>query len=116
MKVPIVIDKKKKSQKVNNYGYDNSDNSYGKSAPRFPKFINFSFLKDKFSHFKWLSTLVLMKISIVVNKKKSQKVNNYGYDNSDDSNDKSKPRSLKFINFLLPMDQDVLSDLQLQLW
>lgn len=52
MKVLIIMDEKKKSQKVNNYGYNNSDNSNGKSEPGFPKFISFSLLRDKFSHFK----------------------------------------------------------------
>ena len=42
-------------------------------------------------------------------KKKSRKVNNYGYDNSDDSDGKSKLGSPKFISFSFPIDQDVVS-------
>ena len=100
MKVPIVVDKKKKSRKVNNYGYDNSDDSDGKSEPGSLKFISFSSLRAKFSHFKWFTTAVLMDVPIVVNKKKkSRKVNNYNYDNSDNSNGESEPRPLKFISF-----------------
>ena len=75
------------------------------SKPGSSTFISFSSLKDKFGHFKRLITVVLMKVPIVVDeKKKSQKVNNYGYDNSDDSNGKSKPRPPKFINFSLLVD------------
>ena len=77
MKVPIVVNEKKKSRKVNNYAYDNSDNSNGKGKPRSPKFINFLLLKGKFSHFKWFTTTLLMKVPIIVDEKKnSQKVNN----------------------------------------
>ena len=72
MKISIVINEKKKSRKVNNYGYDNSDNSDGKNKLRSPKFISFSLLKGKFSHFKWLTTTVLMKIPIVVHEKKNR--------------------------------------------
>ena len=58
-----------------------------------------------------------MKVPIVVNKKKkSRKINNYGYDNSDDSNGESEPKPPKFINFSLLMDQEVPNDLQLWLW
>ena len=46
MKISIVIDEKKESRKVNNYGYDNFDNSNGKSELRPPKFINFSLPMD----------------------------------------------------------------------
>ena len=117
MKVPIVVNEKKKSRKVNNYDYDNSDNNDGESKPGSPKFISFSLLRSKFSHFKWLTTVVLMKVPIVVNeKKKSRKVNNYDYDNSDDSNGQSEPRPPKFICFSLLIDQKVLSNLQLRLW
>ena len=55
-----------------------------------------------------------MKVPIVVNeKKKSRKVNNYDYDNSDNSDGESEPRPPKSISFLLVMDQEVPSDLQL---
>ena len=57
-----------------------------------------------------------MKVPIVVDKKKkSRKVNNYSYNNSDTSNGESKPRPPKFISFLLQMDYDVPCDLELQL-
>ena len=47
MKVPIVVDKKKKSRKENNYNYGNSDNSDDESKARPPKFISFSLLMDQ---------------------------------------------------------------------
>ena len=116
IKVSIVINKKKKLQKVNNYGYDNSDDSDSKSEPGSSKFISFLLLRGKFSHFKWLITVVLMKVPIVVNKKKKlRKVNNYDYDNSDNNNGESEPRPPKFISFSLLMDQEVPSNLQLRL-
>ena len=60
-------------------------------------------------------TTILIKVPILVDKKKnSQKVNNYDYDNSDNSDSKSEPRSPKFTNFLLLINQDVPSNLQLQ--
>ena len=53
-----------------------------------------------------------MKVPIVVDrKKKSEKVNNYGCDNFDNSDSESEPRSSKFIIFLLLIDQNVVSDL-----
>lgn len=82
-----------------------------------PKFINFSSLRDKFGYFKWLTIAVLMKRPIVVNeKKKSRKLNNYDCDNSDDSDNKSKLRLLKYISYLLLIDQEIPRDLQLQIW
>lgn len=87
------------------------------NEPTSPKFISFSLLRDKFNHFNWHTTAVLMKIPIIVDKKKKlQKENNYAYDNSDNSDGKSKSRLPKFIRFLLLIDQDVFNDLQLQFW
>lgn len=105
MKIPIVIDKKKKLQIVNNYSYNNSDNSNGKSKPGSPQFIGFLLLRSKFSHFNRFITTVLMKVPIVIDEKKNlRKVNNYNYNNSNNSNGKSKLRSLKFISFSLLMN------------
>ena len=58
-----------------------------------------------------------MKVPIIINKrKKSRKVNNYGCDNFDNSNSKSELSFSKFINFSLLINQDISSNLQLQLW
>ena len=51
MKVNIVIDEKKKSQKLSTYSIEATEIQVGSdSKPRFSKFINFSSLIGKFSH------------------------------------------------------------------
>ena len=53
-----------------------------------------------------------MKLPIVIDeKKKLRKVNNYGYDKSDDNDGKSQPKTHKFICFLLPINQNIPGDL-----
>ena len=79
IKVDIVVDKKKKSRKLSNHSIEATEIQAGSnSKPRSPKFISFSLLIGMFSHFKWLTTALLMKEDVVVDKKeKLQKSNTY---------------------------------------
>ena len=79
MKMDIIIDEKKKSQKLNIYLIEATDIQVSSNSKLgFPKFISFSLLIDKFSHFKWLITAFFIKVDIVVDeKKKLQKLNTY---------------------------------------
>ena len=79
MKVDVVVDKKKKSQKLSTHLIEATEILVGNdSKPRSPKFISFSSWIDKFSHFKLLTTTLLMKVNIVVDgKKKSRKSSTY---------------------------------------
>ena len=75
MKLDIVIDEKKKSRKLGTQSIKATEIQAGSdSKPRSTKFISFSLLIGKFSHFKWLTIALLMKVDVVVDeKKKSQK-------------------------------------------
>ena len=79
MKLDIVIDKKKKSRKLGIYSIEVTEiqaSSDSKSGS--PKFISFLLLIGKFSHFKWLTTALLMKVDVAVDeKKKSRKSSTY---------------------------------------
>ena len=79
IKVDSLIDEKKKSQKLSTHLIEATKIQAGSdSKPGSPKFISFSLLIDKFKHFKWLTTTLLIKIDDVVDKKKKlQKLNTY---------------------------------------
>ena len=79
MKMDIIVDEKKKSQKLGTHSIKVTEIQDGSdSKPGSPKFINFSLLIGKFSHFKWLITALLMKVDVVVDeKKKSRKSSIY---------------------------------------
>ena len=71
MKVNVIVDKKKKSRKSIKVIeiQANSD-----SKPGSFKFISFLLLIDKFSHFKWFTTKLLMKMDIVIDEKKKLQI------------------------------------------
>ena len=79
MKVDVIVDEKKKLWKLSTYSIEATKIQAGSdSKPGSPKFISFSLLIGKFSHFKWLTTMLLMKVDVVVDeKKKLRKLNIY---------------------------------------
>ena len=79
MKVDVVIDEKKKSRKLGTHSIKAIEIQAGNdNKPGSPKFISFSLLIGKFSHFMWLTTALLMKVDVVVDsKKKLQKSSTY---------------------------------------
>ena len=53
MKLDVVVDEKKKSRKLGTHSIKTTEIQAGSdSKPRSPKFISFSLLIGKFSHFK----------------------------------------------------------------
>ncbi len=71
MKLDVVIDEKKKLQKLGTYSIEATEIQAGSdNKPGSPQFISFSLLIGKFSHFKWHTTVLLMKVDVVVNEKK----------------------------------------------
>ncbi len=76
---------------------------YNDSKLGFPKFVSFSSLIGKFSHFMWLITALLMKLDVVVDeKKKSQKWGTHSIEATKiQVGSDGKPGSPKFISFSL---------------
>ena len=77
MKVDVVIDRKKKLQKLGTHSIETTKIQAGSdSKPGSPKFISFLLLIGKFSHFKGLTTALWMKVDVVVDEKKKLRKSN----------------------------------------
>ena len=71
MKLDVVVDEKRKSRKLDTHSIEATEIQAGSDSKlRSPKFINFSSLIGKFSHFKRLTTTLLIKVDVVVDEKK----------------------------------------------
>ncbi len=79
MKLDVVVDEKKKLRKLDTYSIKATEIQAGSNKkPGSPQFISFSTLIGKFSHLRWLTTALLMKVDVVVDeKKKSRKLSTY---------------------------------------